>query len=78
MCPSGEGGVGGVRHAALADAPARCPAVSWEKARIPGVLQRLGATYFMVAALELLFARPVPETCASVSNPVLYRGEGPL
>ena len=33
----------------LADAPARCPAVSWEKARIPGVLQRLGATYFVVA-----------------------------
>ncbi|KAF4026239.1 hypothetical protein G4228_018251 [Cervus hanglu yarkandensis] len=39
--------------------------LSWEKARIPGVLQRLGATYFVVAALELLFARPVPETCAS-------------
>lgn len=78
MCPSREGGVVGVRRAALADAPARCPAVSWEKARIPGVLQRLGATYFVVAVLELLFARPVPETCASVSNPVLYRGAGPL
>uniref|UniRef100_A0AC11DGR9 Heparan-alpha-glucosaminide N-acetyltransferase n=1 Tax=Ovis aries TaxID=9940 RepID=A0AC11DGR9_SHEEP len=39
--------------------------LSWEKARIPGVLQRLGATYFVVAVLELLFAKPVPETCAS-------------
>ncbi|XP_040099207.1 heparan-alpha-glucosaminide N-acetyltransferase isoform X2 [Oryx dammah] len=39
--------------------------LSWEKARIPGVLQRLGATYFVVAVLELLFAKPVPETCTS-------------
>uniref|UniRef100_A0A8C6CGD2 Heparan-alpha-glucosaminide N-acetyltransferase n=1 Tax=Moschus moschiferus TaxID=68415 RepID=A0A8C6CGD2_MOSMO len=39
--------------------------LSWEKVRIPGVLQRLGATYFVVAVLELLFAKPVPETCAS-------------
>lgn len=37
------------------------PAVSWEKTRIPGVLQRLGGTYFVVAVLELLFAKPVPE-----------------
>lgn len=51
--------------------------MSWEKARIPGVLQRLGATYFVVAVLELLFAKPVPETCASVSNPVFIKGEGP-
>uniref|UniRef100_A0A8C3YG68 Heparan-alpha-glucosaminide N-acetyltransferase n=1 Tax=Catagonus wagneri TaxID=51154 RepID=A0A8C3YG68_9CETA len=39
--------------------------LSWEKARIPGVLQRLGVTYFVVAVLELLFAKPVPEICAS-------------
>uniref|UniRef100_A0A8D1PTI7 Heparan-alpha-glucosaminide N-acetyltransferase n=1 Tax=Sus scrofa TaxID=9823 RepID=A0A8D1PTI7_PIG len=39
--------------------------LSWEKARIPGVLQRLGVTYFVVAVLELLFAKPVPESCAS-------------
>uniref|UniRef100_A0A8D1FBH6 Heparan-alpha-glucosaminide N-acetyltransferase n=1 Tax=Sus scrofa TaxID=9823 RepID=A0A8D1FBH6_PIG len=36
--------------------------LSWEKARIPGVLQRLGVTYFVVAVLELLFAKPVPES----------------
>ncbi|XP_057553051.1 heparan-alpha-glucosaminide N-acetyltransferase [Hippopotamus amphibius kiboko] len=39
--------------------------LSWEKARIPGVLQRLGGTYFVVAVLEMLFAKPVPEICAS-------------
>uniref|UniRef100_A0A8C5NX54 Heparan-alpha-glucosaminide N-acetyltransferase n=1 Tax=Jaculus jaculus TaxID=51337 RepID=A0A8C5NX54_JACJA len=37
---------------------------SWDKVRIPGVLQRLGVTYFVVAALELLFAKPVPENYA--------------
>ncbi|XP_006897065.1 PREDICTED: heparan-alpha-glucosaminide N-acetyltransferase [Elephantulus edwardii] len=36
--------------------------LSWEKVRIPGVLQRLGVTYFVVAVVELLFAKP--ETCA--------------
>lgn len=35
--------------------------LSWDKVRIPGVLQRLGVTYFVVAVLELLFAKPVPE-----------------
>lgn len=74
----GEGGGVWGQRAVLADAPARCPAVSWEKARIPGVLQRLGATYFVVAVLELLFAKPVPETCASVSNPVFIKKEGSL
>ncbi|XP_059992328.1 heparan-alpha-glucosaminide N-acetyltransferase isoform X2 [Lagenorhynchus albirostris] len=39
--------------------------LSWEKVRIPGVLQRLGGTYFVVAVLELLFAKPVPESCTS-------------
>lgn len=39
--------------------------LSWDKVRIPGVLQRLGVTYFVVAVLELLFAKPVPESCAS-------------
>ncbi|XP_006860045.1 PREDICTED: heparan-alpha-glucosaminide N-acetyltransferase [Chrysochloris asiatica] len=38
--------------------------LSWDKLRIPGVLQRLGVTYFVVAALELVFAKPVPENCA--------------
>ncbi|XP_037382576.1 heparan-alpha-glucosaminide N-acetyltransferase, partial [Talpa occidentalis] len=38
--------------------------LSWDKVRIPGVLQRLGVTYFVVAVLELLFAEPVPENCA--------------
>uniref|UniRef100_A0A8B9SN78 Heparan-alpha-glucosaminide N-acetyltransferase n=1 Tax=Anas platyrhynchos TaxID=8839 RepID=A0A8B9SN78_ANAPL len=31
--------------------------LSWENLRIPGVLQRLGLTYLVVAALELLFTR---------------------
>ncbi|XP_053515825.1 heparan-alpha-glucosaminide N-acetyltransferase isoform X1 [Artibeus jamaicensis] len=35
--------------------------LSWDKVRLPGVLQRLGVTYFVVAVLELLFAKPVPE-----------------
>ncbi|XP_042328087.1 heparan-alpha-glucosaminide N-acetyltransferase isoform X2 [Sceloporus undulatus] len=39
--------------------------LSWENLRIPGVLQRLGCTYLVVAVLELLFAKPVPEN----SNP---------
>ncbi|XP_014448227.1 heparan-alpha-glucosaminide N-acetyltransferase [Tupaia chinensis] len=39
--------------------------LSWDKVRIPGVLQRLGVTFFVVAVLELLFAKPVPENCAS-------------
>ncbi|EHB15173.1 Heparan-alpha-glucosaminide N-acetyltransferase, partial [Heterocephalus glaber] len=37
--------------------------LSWDKVRIPGVLQRLGVTYFVVAVLELLFAKPIPENC---------------
>lgn len=52
-------------------------AVSWDKVRIPGVLQRLGVTYFVVAVLELIFAKPVPESCASVRNPAFkHRGGG--
>ncbi|XP_062935888.1 heparan-alpha-glucosaminide N-acetyltransferase isoform X2 [Cynocephalus volans] len=39
--------------------------LSWDKVRVPGVLQRLGVTYFVVAGLELLFAKPVLENCAS-------------
>lgn len=38
--------------------------LSWDKVRIPGVLQRLGVTYFVVAVLELSFAKPVPDSCA--------------
>ncbi|XP_061447027.1 heparan-alpha-glucosaminide N-acetyltransferase [Rhineura floridana] len=34
--------------------------LSWDNLRIPGVLQRLGCTYLVVAILELLFAKPVP------------------
>nr|XP_021388306.1 heparan-alpha-glucosaminide N-acetyltransferase isoform X2 [Lonchura striata domestica] len=34
-----------------------CLPVSWDNLRIPGVLQRLGFTYLVVAALELLFTR---------------------
>ncbi|KAI5248696.1 Heparan-Alpha-Glucosaminide N-Acetyltransferase [Manis pentadactyla] len=39
--------------------------LSWDRVRIPGVLQRLGLTYFVVAVAELLFAKPVPGSCAS-------------
>ncbi|NXY85771.1 HGNAT acetyltransferase, partial [Alcedo cyanopectus] len=35
--------------------------LSWDNLRIPGVLQRLGFTYLVVAALELLFTRPGAE-----------------
>ncbi|XP_043839813.1 heparan-alpha-glucosaminide N-acetyltransferase [Dromiciops gliroides] len=38
--------------------------LSWDKLRIPGVLQRLGLTYLVVAVLELLFAKAVPENSA--------------
>lgn len=48
--------------------------VSWDKVRIPGVLQRLGVTYFVVAVLELIFAKPVPESCASVRKPTFKHG----
>ncbi|XP_056840862.1 heparan-alpha-glucosaminide N-acetyltransferase isoform X1 [Rattus norvegicus] len=37
--------------------------LSWDKVRIPGVLQRLGVTYFVVAMLELFFWKPVPDSC---------------
>ncbi|NXD77404.1 HGNAT acetyltransferase, partial [Halcyon senegalensis] len=36
--------------------------LSWGNLRIPGVLQRLGFTYLVVAALELLFVRPGAES----------------
>ena len=49
------------------------PAVSWDKVRLPGVLQRLGVTYFVVAVLELLFAKPVPERGAWVSEQEIAR-----
>lgn len=31
--------------------------MSWDNLRIPGVLQRLGFTYLVVATLELVFTR---------------------
>uniref|UniRef100_A0A8B9MUS7 Heparan-alpha-glucosaminide N-acetyltransferase n=1 Tax=Accipiter nisus TaxID=211598 RepID=A0A8B9MUS7_9AVES len=36
--------------------------LSWDNLRIPGVLQRLGFTYLVVAALELLFTRAGAES----------------
>ncbi|XP_054847125.1 heparan-alpha-glucosaminide N-acetyltransferase isoform X2 [Eublepharis macularius] len=42
--------------------------LSWDNLRIPGVLQRLGCTYLVVAGLELLFAKPVPDS-TSVEAP---------
>ncbi|NXP15983.1 HGNAT acetyltransferase, partial [Thinocorus orbignyianus] len=36
--------------------------LSWDNLRIPGVLQRLGFTYLVVAALELLFTRSGAES----------------
>lgn len=44
-----------------------CFSVSWDNLRIPGVLQRLGFTYLVVAALELLFTRAGAETGTLVS-----------
>lgn len=41
--------------------------VSWENLRIPGVLQRLGLTYLVVAALELLFTRTGADSGTLVS-----------
>ncbi|XP_032091205.1 heparan-alpha-glucosaminide N-acetyltransferase isoform X1 [Thamnophis elegans] len=35
--------------------------LSLDNLRIPGVLQRLACTYFVVATLELLFVKPAPE-----------------
>ncbi|XP_015263216.1 PREDICTED: heparan-alpha-glucosaminide N-acetyltransferase [Gekko japonicus] len=43
--------------------------LSWENLRIPGVLQRLGCTYLVVAGLELLFAKPLPDS-TSVEAPL--------
>ncbi|KAI2549900.1 heparan-alpha-glucosaminide N-acetyltransferase, partial [Homo sapiens] len=51
--------------------------LSWDKVRIPGVLQRLGVTYFVVAVLELLFAKPVPEHCASTGPSLLASSDPP-
>ncbi|XP_044303166.1 heparan-alpha-glucosaminide N-acetyltransferase isoform X4 [Varanus komodoensis] len=45
--------------------------LSWDNLRIPGVLQRLSCTYLVVAVLELLFARPVPEN-SSLEAPCPY------
>ncbi|KAF7239024.1 Heparan-alpha-glucosaminide N-acetyltransferase [Varanus komodoensis] len=42
--------------------------LSWDNLRIPGVLQRLSCTYLVVAVLELLFARPVPENSSLVAK----------
>ncbi|XP_053559177.1 heparan-alpha-glucosaminide N-acetyltransferase [Bombina bombina] len=36
--------------------------LSWSDIRIMGVLQRLSITYLVVSVLELLFAKPIPET----------------
>lgn len=44
-----------------------CFPVSWDNLRIPGVLQRLGFTYLVVAALELLFTRAGAESGTLVS-----------
>ncbi|XP_028921273.1 heparan-alpha-glucosaminide N-acetyltransferase isoform X1 [Ornithorhynchus anatinus] len=52
--------------------------LSWDKLRIPGVLQRLGFTYLVVATLELLFAKAVPEsnslerTCSFLQEIISY------
>nr|Q3UDW8.2 RecName: Full=Heparan-alpha-glucosaminide N-acetyltransferase; AltName: Full=Transmembrane protein 76 [Mus musculus] len=42
--------------------------LSWDKVRIPGVLQRLGVTYFVVAVLEFFFWKPVPDSCTLESS----------
>uniref|UniRef100_A0A8D0GVF2 Heparan-alpha-glucosaminide N-acetyltransferase n=1 Tax=Sphenodon punctatus TaxID=8508 RepID=A0A8D0GVF2_SPHPU len=52
----------------LAETPFLPPLVSWNNLRIPGVLQRLAATYLATAVLELLFAKAVAEGSTSVST----------
>ncbi|KAK1176006.1 heparan-alpha-glucosaminide N-acetyltransferase isoform X1 [Acipenser oxyrinchus oxyrinchus] len=48
--------------------------LSWDSLRIPGVLQRLAFTYFIVAVLEILFfkARPEDITMFLIPELVLY------
>ncbi|XP_041112910.1 heparan-alpha-glucosaminide N-acetyltransferase isoform X2 [Polyodon spathula] len=48
--------------------------LSWDSLRIPGVLQRLAFTYFMVAVLEILFfkARPEDITMFWIPELILY------
>ncbi|XP_051474433.1 heparan-alpha-glucosaminide N-acetyltransferase isoform X3 [Apus apus] len=52
--------------------------LSWDNLRIPGVLQRLGFTYLVVAALELLFTRAGAESgvletrCAALQDILPY------
>uniref|UniRef100_A0A8C3TU09 Heparan-alpha-glucosaminide N-acetyltransferase n=1 Tax=Catharus ustulatus TaxID=91951 RepID=A0A8C3TU09_CATUS len=41
--------------------------LSWDNLRIPGVLQRLGFTYLVVAALELLFTRADKTKCLEIN-----------
>uniref|UniRef100_A0A8C0HG60 Heparan-alpha-glucosaminide N-acetyltransferase n=1 Tax=Chelonoidis abingdonii TaxID=106734 RepID=A0A8C0HG60_CHEAB len=43
--------------------------LSWDNLRIPGVLQRLGFTYLVVAVLELLFAKAVAENDTLLETP---------
>ncbi|XP_074946740.1 heparan-alpha-glucosaminide N-acetyltransferase isoform X2 [Phalacrocorax aristotelis] len=43
--------------------------LSWDNLRIPGVLQRLGFTYLVVAALELLFARAAGPESGTLETP---------
>ncbi|XP_054847126.1 heparan-alpha-glucosaminide N-acetyltransferase isoform X3 [Eublepharis macularius] len=54
--------------------------LSWDNLRIPGVLQRLGCTYLVVAGLELLFAKPVPDSTSVVlyMTTVAFDPEGVL
>uniref|UniRef100_A0A8B9V843 Cytochrome c n=1 Tax=Anas zonorhyncha TaxID=75864 RepID=A0A8B9V843_9AVES len=46
--------------------------LSWENLRIPGVLQRLGLTYLVVAALELLFTRAGEMSCPALQDILPY------
>ncbi|XP_030421186.1 heparan-alpha-glucosaminide N-acetyltransferase isoform X4 [Gopherus evgoodei] len=43
--------------------------LSWDNLRIPGVLQRLGFTYLVVAVLELVFAKAVAENDTLLETP---------
>ncbi|XP_068797262.1 heparan-alpha-glucosaminide N-acetyltransferase isoform X2 [Struthio camelus] len=45
--------------------------LSWDNLRIPGVLQRLGFAYLVVAALELLFTRAGAESVMEMPCPAL-------
>ncbi len=59
-----------INAAVLCMCPCICT-VSWDTLRIPGVLQRLGFTYLVVAILDLVVAQDRMTNLSSVSHAIL-------